>query len=79
MEELIVTLNGKNYLVVELPMSFHQKNIGERIDKICQRHGALWQGFKKISGGFLSLSPSIYAARVLVPEENVIAFNNDKL
>jgi len=71
MENIIVELSGKKYLLIELPvLSSTDREIEERIKK----YDGIYQGIKKLhTGGFFSRSYAII--KVLIPEENVIEFN----
>lgn len=72
--ELTTTLNNKTYLIVEILVTRKTKE-KDLMDKL-KRHNAICQGVKEInSGGFWNDSYGIF--RVLVPEENIIEFNND--
>jgi hypothetical protein len=73
MENITCELNGIKYLLVETPIV--QSSVDELKGK-CKKHGAIYQGVSKIDrGGFFS-SPYMIV-KILVPEKNVIAWNND--
>lgn len=73
MENIIVELNGKKYLSVEL---FTTTSNEKKITAKCTKYDAIYQGIKEIHRGGLWTN-SYVVIKVLVPEENVIAFNND--
>lgn len=70
---IIVELNGVKYLLVERLIT--RSNIA-KMDARRKRHGVIYQGIKKIdTGGFFTDVHVI--ATLLVPEKNVIAWDND--
>lgn len=71
-EQLIYELNGKKYLLVEVPIISGAK---ERVNDAIKKHGGIYQGVKKIHQSFWSASYVI--TKFLIPEENVIAFSNE--
>lgn len=72
--EIIVELNGKRYLLVE---DIAMRSNEARLKAKYKKYGCIYQGVKEINrGGFFS-NPYV-VAKILVPEENVIAFNNDE-
>lgn len=70
---MTIELNGIKYLVVEeLITSKNEEEINARLKK----HQAICQGIKEIDiGGFWKGAYAII--KVLVPEENVVAYSND--
>ena len=75
MEDIIVTLNNQRYLRIEIPMLLDSA-MSKRIQLLGERHEAIYQGFSLLSkGGFFA--PDMYVCKILVPEKNIIAFNND--
>lgn len=77
MTDLIVTLNDQRYLVVDLPTTIDAIR-ARKIEAVCKRHEGIYQGFSKLSSGGL-FGVDIYNIRVLIPEKNIIAFNNDDI
>jgi hypothetical protein len=78
MTDLIVTLNDQRYLVVDIPTTLTNTTTAKKIEAACKRHEGIYQGFNKLSSGGL-FGVDIYNIRVLIPEKNIIAFNNDDL
>ncbi len=70
--EVTVELNGIKYLIVEeLATRINQKFLEEKI----KAHEAIYQGIKEINqGGFWSGAYAV--VKVLVPEKNIIEYNN---
>lgn len=74
--DITTELNGIKYLVVEILVT--TKTNENKITEKLKRHGAIYQGIKEINtGGFCSNAHGVF--RILVPEENIIDFNNDEL
>jgi hypothetical protein len=75
MENIIIELNSKKYLLVEIPCTNSNKD--ETIKRL-KKYECIYQGIKEFQkGGFFSGGFAI--AKFLVPEENVIAFNKDQI
>ena len=73
MENITCELNGIKYLLVEVPIT---ESNAKKIESRCKRHECIMQGVSKIDrGGFFSSAYMI--VKILVPEKNVIAWNND--
>lgn len=74
MESITCELNGIKYLLVEYPItSNNQKKIKEK----CKKYECIMQGVGKVDrGGFFSDAYIIF--KILVPEKNVIAWNDDE-
>lgn len=72
MGNLTCKLNGIKYLLVECPIT--DKN-SKKIEDRCKKYECIMQGAKIKLGGFFSGSYVI--AKILVPEKNVIEWNND--
>ena len=71
MEQLIYELNGKKYLLVEIPVT--EKNSKE-IDAKYKRYNGIYQGVKEFNkGGWFSDAYCII--KVLIPESQIEAFN----
>ena len=73
--EITCTLNNVKYLLFDVLVtnSTHSK----KVENKCKKYEAIFQGVKEINrGGFLSSGYMIL--KVLVPEKNVIAWNNEK-
>lgn len=74
MEQLIYEIAGIKYLLVERQVTEQNRS---KLEKIGEQYNCIWQGIKEIKqGGFLSDGFAI--VRILVPENNVIAFNSIK-
>jgi hypothetical protein len=71
---LIVELNNKKYLLVEILVIDENK---ERIRKKCKEFNCIYQGVKEIVRGFLFFDGYVII-RALVPEENVIKWNESE-
>ena len=73
MESITCELNGVKYLMVEVPI---MESNAKKIEHRCKRHECIMQGVSKIDrGGFFSSTFMI--VKILVPEKNVIAWNDD--
>ena len=73
MEQLLYEINGIKYVLME---DFITTNNSEEIKAKIKKHEGIQQGVKEISrGGFFS-SPYL-VIKVLIPEKNIIAWNND--
>lgn len=73
MENITCELNGIKYLMVEYPITSSNKY---KIEARCKRHGVIMQGISKIDrGGFFS--DGFVIIKLLVPEKNIIAWNDD--
>lgn len=70
MEQIIYTINSKNYVLIEVPIKDEkgQKSLHDGINK----YKAIYQGIKEIRRGFLFNGYAI--VKVLVPEEVVFEF-----
>lgn len=73
MNNLTVELNGIKYLLVERVAT---KDDGKRIEKIIKKHGGIIQGMDVVKGWFLY--KTFAKVKILIPEQNIIAFNNEK-
>lgn len=69
-ENLIYELNGKRYLLVEVPI---MKGTKERVNAAVLKHGGIYQGIKKIHQSFWGQSYAIN--KFLIPQENITAFS----
>jgi hypothetical protein len=73
MENITVELQSKKYLLVEVLCTASNER---KLKALFKKYGCIHQGIKEIkTGGFLT--PNYAIAKYLVPEENVIAFNNE--
>lgn len=73
--DITTTLNGEKYLIIEILAT--RKTSEEKLMAKLKRHEAIYQGVKEINtGGFWGSPYGVF--RVLVPERNVVAFNNDE-
>ena len=72
--ELIVELNGIKYLLFEAPIT--PKN-GKKLEQIVQKYNGIIQGIGQVKSGFWGVQYAI--AKVLIPEEFVHDFHNEKL
>ena len=71
--DVTTELNGVKYLIVEELAT--RKNEKRLTDK-AKKHGAIYQGIKELkTGGFWSETYAIL--KVLVPEKNIVAYNED--
>lgn len=73
MENLIHEINGIKYLLVEVPII---SKTARKIERRCKRYGCITQGVKEVKRGGLFYD-TIIVAKILVPEKNVIDFDND--
>lgn len=74
MEELTVILNNKKYLLVEMIVT--EKNEANFTANL-HKYDCIHQGVKQVNtGGWFS--PAFIITKILVPEENMIAFNKTK-
>ncbi|WP_438423125.1 hypothetical protein [Aquimarina macrocephali] len=72
--DITTELNGEKYLIVEI-LATRKTSEKDLLAKL-KRHNAIYQGIKEINtGGFWGNAYGVF--RVLVPEQNVVAFNND--
>jgi hypothetical protein len=71
--DITVELNGIKYLVVEeLATTRNQEEITAKVKK----HEAIYQGIKQLNtGGFWGSSYGVI--KILVPEKNIVAYNNE--
>lgn len=74
MEQITCELNGIKYLMVE--MQYTDKN-RKWLDVIIKKHNCIYQGIKEFHKNTL-FSNGFAIIKILVPEENVIAFNNEE-
>lgn len=75
MENITCELNGIKYLLVECLVT---KQNAKRIERRFKRHECIVQGVGKIDRGGL-FSSMYMVIKILVPEKNVVAFNNDEI
>lgn len=75
MESITCELNGIKYLLIEcLVMDSNQEQFNARAKK----YDCIIQGFSKlVTGGFFTSSYMVI--KLLVPESNIIAYNNEVL
>jgi hypothetical protein len=73
MESITCELNGIRYLLVE---ELIEKSDAKTIEDRCKRHECIKQGISKIDRGSFFRSAYVIV-KILVPEKNVIAWNND--
>lgn len=73
MNNLTVELNGIKYVLLE---RIATKETGNKADKIIKKHGGIIQGLHLVKGWFFYKTYIKYT--VLIPEQNIIAFNNEK-
>ncbi len=74
MENILYEINGIKYVLVEqLLMERNQ----EKVNKILKKHECVLQGIKEINrGGWFENAYMVF--KILVPEKNLIAFNNEE-
>ena len=73
MEQLIYELNGRKYLLVEIPVT---ESNSKKVEAKCKRHNGIYQGVKEISrGGWFS--NAYFVIKILIPESQIEAFNAD--
>jgi len=71
MEQLIYELNGKKYLLVEIPVT---ESNNKKMDAKCKRYNGIFQGIKEVNkGGWFSSGYVIM--KMLIPESQIEAFN----
>ena len=75
MSDIIHELNGKKYLLVELPLTT-DKDHNKKMQSCMKKFNCIAQGVKEISTGGWFSKPYVII-KILVPEENVIQFNNE--
>jgi len=73
MAKITCKLNGIKYLLVECPIT--SDTSVKKFEERCKKHECIMQGAKIYKGGFFSNSYLI--AKILVPEKNVIEWNNN--
>jgi hypothetical protein len=75
MEQLIYKIAGKKYMLFEVPIvgSAGAKKFEQRM----KRHKGICQGVKEMKRETFWTSASIIV-KALIPEENIIAFNEDE-
>ena len=74
MEQILYEIAGIKYLLVERQYTEENKN---NLNKIAKQHNCIWQGVKEIKqDGFFSKGYAI--VKILVPEDQVVAFNAAK-
>jgi hypothetical protein len=73
MEQLIYEINGQKYILVEVLLTTNNQ---KKIEARAKRHNCIEQGVKEVKQGGI-FSPPYAIVRLLVPEKNIIAFNND--
>lgn len=71
-EKLVHVLNGKKYLLVEIPI---MKGTKDRVYAAVEKHEGVYQGVKKIHQSFWGVSYAIN--KFLIPEENIMAFSKE--
>lgn len=71
--EILYEINGIKYVLIEI--MFTSKNV-KRATELCEKYDAIYQGVSKIDRGGL-FSNAYAVIKVLVPEQNIIAFNKD--
>ena len=74
MKDLIYEINGKKYMLFCVPATL--KN-ATKIELNIERYGCINQGLKEFKTGFFM--PTVTIWNILVPEENVIAWNESDL
>lgn len=73
MENITFELNGIKYVMIEV---FIIENNGSKIERRCNRHECIVQGIVEINNGGWNSRP--YAiVKILVPEQNLMAWEND--
>jgi hypothetical protein len=70
MEQLIYTINGVNYVLIELPVT---ENNQKKVQKTAEDHDCIFQGVKEIKRSLFFGGHAII--KYLVPEQRLIAFN----
>lgn len=73
--EITCELNGTKYLMFKVPVTSND-NMAKLVQK-CKKYSAIMQAGEKVNGGWWSSDYAIVS--VLVPEQNVLAFNNEDL
>ena len=70
---MIVELNNIKYLAVEIIVN---RDNEKKIRKLMKKYECIYQGVVKIDrGGFFSSALGVF--RILVPENNILKFNNE--
>lgn len=74
MENITTELNGIKYLMVEIlcASGAHER----KLKKMLTKHSGIYQGVKDVKSGGL-FSPACVIVKVLIPESNVVDWNND--
>ena len=76
MSAITCKLNGKKYLLIEVLLSSNAEI--KKFGTITEKHDCIYQGVSEYkSAGSFSSGSVIY--KVLVPEENIIEFNKEKI
>ncbi len=71
--DITINLNGIRYLIVEELFTTRNQ---ERLTEKAKRHGAIYQGIKELNTGGFWGSPTA-VIKILVPEKQIVAYNND--
>ena len=71
--ELTTELNGVKYLIVEEVATTEN---GKKLIAKAEKYQAIYQGVKELNNGGFWGDPYLIV-RVLVPEKNVLAYNNE--
>lgn len=76
MEGLTTVLNGIKYLLIEYLVTDSTKI--HEVKELVKKYDGIYQGVGKVGevGGFFS-SKRYAVIKILIPEKNVIAFNNE--
>lgn len=73
MQNLTLELNGTRYILVG---RFVTAADAKKADKIIKKYECIIQDVKFIKGWFFY--KSLLRVKILVPEKNIVAFNNEK-
>lgn len=74
-EDLIYEINGKRYILIEMPIIV---GLTKEVKEFCDKYGMVFQGVKDIHRGGL-FGKTVIINKLLLPEENFEAYSKDKI
>lgn len=74
MDQIKTNIQGENYILVEVPIL---KNNNDEIISVGDKYQCIYTGIKEVSAATF-WNKAIYAVKLLVPEKNIVKFNNHK-
>ena len=73
-EQILYEIYGTKYVLIEMGAITARDT--DKASKLLKKHDGIWQGIKEINRGGL-FSSSVVIVKVLIPERNIIAFNEE--